>query len=289
MHEGCTEAGVGRRPRFGGERGKSMSESTRPFAVVTGASSGIGYELARQFAEHGYDLLICSEHSGINDAEKALTEFNVIVESIQVDLATYEGVEALYKRIRQDGRPVAAIAINAGIGVSGDFSQETDLEDELKLIQLNIVSPVHLAKRVLKDMLRQGGGRILFTSSIAGTMPTPFYAVYGASKAFLTSFAQAVRNELKEQPVTITILMPGATETEFFERAGMEDTKLGVSEKDDPAQVAKDGFEALMAGKDHVVAGSFKNKVQAVAGHLLPDTVMADMHRKQSEPGSANN
>jgi len=265
-----------------------MNESTRPFAVVTGASSGIGYELARQFAEHGYDLLICSDQSGIKDAEHALAEFDVVVASIQADLATYDGVEELYNRIREDGRPVAAIAINAGIGVSGDFSLGTDLEDELNLIQLNVVSPVHLAKRVLKDMVREGSGRILFTSSIAGTMPTPFYAVYGASKAFLTSFAQAIRNELKEQPVTITVLMPGATETEFFERAGMEDTKLGVSEKDDPAQVAKEGFEALMAGKDHVVAGSFKNKLQAAAGHVLPDTLVASMHRKQSEPGSAN-
>jgi len=265
-----------------------MNESTKPFAVVTGASSGIGYELARQFAQHGYDLLICSDGPGIRDAEQTLAEFNVMVESVQADLATYEGVEELYKRIRQDGRPVAAIAINAGIGVSGDFSQDTSLEDELRLIQLNIVSPVHLAKRILKDMLSEGGGRILFTSSIAGTMPTPFYAVYGASKAFLTSFAQAVRSELKDQPVTITVLMPGATETEFFERAGMTDTKLGVSEKDDPAQVAKQGFEALMAGKDHVVAGSLTNKLQAAAGHVLPDTVMAGMHRKQSEPGSAN-
>lgn len=261
---------------------------TKPLAVVTGASSGIGYELARQFAQHGYDLLICSEHAGIKDAEQALTEFDVIVESLQADLSTYEGVEELYRRIQQDGRAVAALAINAGIGVSGDFARDTDLEDELRLIHLNIVSPVHLAKRVLKDMLREGRGRILFTSSIAGTMPTPFYAVYGASKAFLTSFAQAVRNELKDQPVTITVLMPGATETEFFERAGMEDTKLGASEKDDPAQVAKDGFEALMAGKDHVVAGSFKNKLQAAAGHVLPDPVMANMHRKESEPGSAN-
>jgi len=265
-----------------------MNESTRPLAVVTGASSGIGYELARQFAEHGYDLLICSDQSGIKDAEHALAEFNVVVKSVQADLATYDGVEELYSQIREDGRPLAAIAINAGVGVSGDFSQDTDLQDELNLIQLNIVSPVHLAKRVLKDMVRAGGGRILFTSSIAGTMPTPFYAVYGASKAFLTSFAQAVRNELKDQPVTITVLMPGATETEFFERAGMEDTKLGASEKDDPAEVAKQGFEALMAGKDHVVAGSFKNKLQAAAGHVLPDTVVAGMHRKQSEPGSAN-
>lgn len=264
-----------------------MNDSKRPFAVVTGASSGIGYELARQFAEHAYDLLICSQHERIVDAERALsTDFEVLVESLQADLATYDGVEKLYRRIQQDGRPVAAIAINAGVGVSGDFSQETSLEDELNLIRLNVIAPVHLSKLVLRDMIVQGSGKILFTSSIAGTMPAPFEAVYGASKAFLTSFAQAIRNELKDSPVTITVLMPGATETEFFHRAGMDDTKIGASEKDDPAEVAKDGFEALMAGKDHVVAGSFKNKIQAAAGHLLPDPVIAGMHRKQSEPGS---
>ena len=185
------------------------------------------------------------------------------------------------------GRHVDAAAINAGIGVSGDFSRETDLKDELRLLQLNVVSPLHLTKRLVKDMLENGGGRILYTSSIAGTMPSPFLAVYGASKAFLTSFAQAVRNELKGSNVTITVLMPGGTETEFFHRAGMEDTKLAAAEKDDPAQVARDGFKALMAGKDHVVAGSFKNKLRAAAGHALPDPVMAKMHRKQSEPGSA--
>ncbi|MBV9742144.1 MAG: SDR family NAD(P)-dependent oxidoreductase [Acidobacteriia bacterium] len=264
------------------------SDSRRPFAVVTGASSGIGYELARQFAQHGYDLLIASEQSRIHDAARALEEFNVSVDTVQADLATPDGNEKLYDRIRQEGRPLAAIAINAGVGVSGDFSRDTSLEDELNLIRLNVISPVYLSKLVLKDMLQRGDGKILFTSSIAGTMPAPFEAVYGASKAFLTSFAQAIRNELKDSPVTITVLMPGATETEFFERAGMQDTKLGTSEKDDPAEVAKDGFEALMAGKDHVVAGSFKNKIQAAAGHTLPDPTVAEMHRKQSEPGSAN-
>jgi short-subunit dehydrogenase len=265
-----------------------MPESIRPFAVVTGASSGIGYELARQFAEHGYDLLITSQHEHIADAERALGEFDVVVDSLQADLATAQGVEQLYRRIREYGRAVSAIAINAGVGVSGDFTEETSLDDELNLIRLNIIAPVHLAKRVIRDMVRTGSGKVLFTSSIAGTMPAPFLAAYDASKAFLTSFAQAIRNELKDSGVTITVLMPGATETEFFQRAGMEDTKVGASEsKDDPAEVAKDGFEALMAGKDHVVGGSFKNKVQAMAGHLLPDTVMAEMHRKQSEPGTA--
>src|SRR5579862_5295527 len=136
-----------------------VNESTRPFAVVTGASSGIGYELARQFAEHGYDLLICSERPSIKDAERALGEGGALVESIEADLATYDGVEQLYRRIQEDGRPLSAIAINAGVGVGGDFSSATELDDELRLIQLNVVSSVHLAKRVLKDMLRAGSGK----------------------------------------------------------------------------------------------------------------------------------
>jgi short-subunit dehydrogenase len=265
-----------------------MTPSTRPFAVVTGASSGIGYELAREFAQHGFDLLITGQHEHIADAQLRLREYGTNVESVQADLATSEGVESLYSRITSGGRPVDAIAINAGVGVSGDFARDTDLEAELNLIRLNVICPVHLTKLIVKDMLIRGRGRILYTSSIAGTMPAPFEAVYGASKAFLTSFAQAVRNELKDTGISITVLMPGATETRFFDRAGMQDTKLGVSKKDDPAQVAKDGFEAMMEGKDHVVAGSFKNKVQSMAGHVLPDPTVAELHRKQSEPGSAH-
>ena len=269
------------------KRERMNNTSTRPLAVVTGASSGIGYELAKQFAENGFDLLIVSQTQRITDAARSLEGLGANVESVEADLASYEGVETLYGTIRSSGRPVDAIAINAGVGVGGDFA-DTDLESELNLIRLNVISPVHLTKRVVKDMLEQGHGRILFTSSIAGTMPAPFEAVYGASKAFLSSFAQAIRNELKDTGVTVTALMPGATETDFFHRAGLDDTKLGVSEKDDPAEVARDGFEALMAGKDHVVAGSFKNKLQAAAGHLMPDPAVAQMHRKQSEPGSAN-
>jgi short-subunit dehydrogenase len=264
------------------------NSSNRPLAVVTGASTGIGYELARQFAEHGFDLLITSQSDRITEAAHALQSLSAEVESVQADLASYEGVEKLYQAIRSSGRNVDALAINAGVGVGGDFTRATDLEAELNLIRLNVISPVHLTKRVAKDMVQRGHGRILFTSSIAGAMPAPFEAVYGASKAFLSSFAQAIRNELKDTGVTVTVLMPGATETEFFHRAGLDDTKLVASEKDDAADVARDGLDALMAGKDHVVAGSVKNKLQAAAGHVLPDPVMAEMHRKKSEPGSAN-
>lgn len=260
----------------------------KSFAVITGASSGIGYELAAQFAQNNFDILIVAENEEIKEAADRLSELGNGVEAVKLDLAAYEGVATLYRKIASLNRQVDAVAINAGIGVSGAFA-ETELAAHLHLIDLNVTSAVHLTHLVLPDMLNRKTGRILFTSSIAATMPGPFMATYNASKAFLKSFAEGIREELKDTGITITTLMPGATETEFFRRAGMEDTKLGASDKDDAAQVAREGFEALMAGKDHVVAGSFKNKVQATVAHILPDTVMAHMHRKQSEPGSANN
>ncbi len=266
----------------------TTNSSSRPLAVVTGASSGIGFELAKQFAQNGFDLIIAADSDKINAASQDLHQLGASVQPLQVNLADYDGVEKLYQTLQSTGRPVDAIAINAGVGVGGDFSRTTDLKDELNLINLNVVSVVHLTKRIVKDMLARGQGRILFTSSIASAMPAPFEAVYGASKAFVQSFAQAIRNELKDSGITITALMPGATETNFFHRAGMDNTKIGASEKDDAAQVAKEGFEALMAGKDHIVAGSTKNAFQAAAGHGLPDTLVASMHRSQSEPGSAN-
>lgn len=265
-----------------------MNSSSRPFAVVTGASSGIGYELAKQFAQNGFDLLVTSTGPSIDEAAQAFAELGAKVETVQADLATYDGVEKLYSQIQATGRSVDAIAINAGVGVGGDFARETDLKDELNLINLNVVSSVHLAKRVVKDMVSRGEGRILFTSSIVSQMPSPFQAVYAASKSFVHSFSEAIRNELKDTGVTVTALMPGATETNFFHRAGLDDTKVGTDKKDDPARVAKQGFEALMAGNDGVLAESLKTKVEGLVSKILPDTVTAEMNRKLNEPGSAN-
>ena len=265
----------------------NIDGSQHPFAVVTGASSGIGFELARQFAEHGYDLLVVAESEGINPAADSLRSMGAQVEAVQADLATYDGVEQLAARIARGGRPVDAIAINAGVGVGGPFL-ETDLEAERNLIALNVTSVVHLAKRVLPDMVARDEGRVLFTASIAAEMPGPFEAVYAASKAFVLSFAEAIRNELKDTNLTITALQPGATETNFFHRAGMDDTKVGQGRKSDPATVAREGFEALMKGKDHVVAAMAKEKLQVAVGQVIPETVKAEQHRKLSEPGSAS-
>jgi short-subunit dehydrogenase len=259
-----------------------------PFAVITGASSGIGYELARQFAENGYDLLLAAEDADIERAADDLRrDGKNDVRAVRVDLATYEGVEGLYAAIRESGRPVDAIAINAGRGIGGDFTRETDLREELNVIDVNVTSTVHLAKRVLPDMVARDAGKVLFTSSIASMMPGTYQAVYNASKSFVQSFAEALRNELKDTDITITALMPGPTDTEFFDRADMLDTNVGASKKDDPATVAKQGFEALMKGKEKVVAGSVKTKAQGAASKVMPDSVKAQMHRKMAEPGSA--
>jgi short-subunit dehydrogenase len=249
---------------------------------VTGASSGIGLELARQFAGNDFDVIVAAEDDAIAAAAQEIAaETGAAVHPVQVDLATPDGVQELHRRVE-------AIALNAGIGAGGAFATDTDLERELRLVDLNCRSTVHLAKLVVADMVARDSGRMLFTSSIASTMPGSFQAVYNASKSFVQSFALALRNELKDTGVTVTSLMPGPTETEFFERADMLDTKVGTDEKDDPADVARDGFEALMAGKERVVSHSAKTKAQGRASRFLPDSVKAEMHRRMAEPGSAD-
>jgi len=263
-----------------------MSDTSRPLAVVTGASSGIGLELAKIFAGEGYDLLIAAEDEGIHAAAAELGASGGSVRPVRADLATHDGVHALVHAIEGAGRPVDAIAINAGVGVGGPFL-ETELEDELKLIALNVTSTVHLAKHVLRGMVAAGRGRVLFTASIAALMPGPFEAVYAASKAFVHSFALALRNEVKDTGVTVTSLQPGPTETNFFHRAGMDDTKVGAGKKANAAGVAREGYDAMMAGKDHVVAGTLGTKVQGVLAEVVPERTKAQMHRGLSEPGSA--
>lgn len=224
---------------------------TRPLAVVTGASSGIGYELASLFSEVGYNLVVAAEDPGITTAAAIFSQQEVIAEAVQADLATYDGVEELYAALR--GRVPAAVAINAGTGVHGDFARDTGLAADLRLIDLNVRSTVHLAKRVLQDMVPRNSGRLLFTSSIAARMPGPDEATYAASKAFILSFSAAIRYELRDTGITVTVLMPGP----------MED-------KDDPRDVAREGFLAMMAGENQVVAGSRRNQLHAATAKLMP-------------------
>jgi short-subunit dehydrogenase len=259
---------------------------SRPLAVITGASSGIGYGLARVFGEAGFDLVVAADDPVITAAAASFGRRGVAVTAVRADLATYVGVERLYAALH--GRTPDAVAINAGVGVSGDFARDNDLAADLRLIDLNVKSAVHLAKRVLPDMLAVGAGKLLFTSSIAARMPGPYEATYAASKAFILSFAEAIRYELRDTGITVTVLMPGPTDTNFFDRAGMRDTKLGAMDsKDDPLDVAREGFHALMAGKDLVVAGSIRNKVRATVGKVLSETAKAKMHGQISERGGA--
>ncbi|HEX8054739.1 MAG TPA: SDR family NAD(P)-dependent oxidoreductase [Thermoleophilaceae bacterium] len=265
-----------------------MEASSKQLAVVTGASSGIGLELAKLFAANDFDLIVVAEDPDIQVAAQGIRDSGAGARAVQVDLATPAGVEELHKEIQAEGRPVDAIALNAGVGAGGAFATDTDLEDELRLIDLNVRSTVHLAKYVVRDMVARGQGRVLVTSSIGATMPGSFHAVYNASKSFVQSFALALRNELKDTGVTVTTLMPGPTDTEFFERADLEDTPVGSGSQDDPADVARGGFDALMAGEERSVPGSLSTKLQGRFSRVLPDSAKAAMHRRMAEPGSGD-
>lgn len=265
----------------------NVPTETRPLALVTGASSGIGLELAREFATNGFDLVVAAEDAEIQRAADELQRTGARVEAVQVDLATDVGVDELYHRVKGAGRPLAAAALNAGVGQGGAFATGTALEDELRVIDVNVRSTVHLAKHIARDMVARGEGRILFTSSIAATMPGPFQAVYNASKSFVQSFALALRNELKDTGVSVTSLQPGPTDTPFFRRADLLATKLGQGPKDDPASVAHDGFQALMAGDERVISASLLTKLQGRGSRFLPDSVKAQLHRVMAKPGSA--
>jgi short-subunit dehydrogenase len=264
-----------------------MSESVRPLALVTGASSGIGRELAKQFAEHGFDLIIAAEDVELDDATEELKALGGAVAPVSVDLTKRADVERLVAAVRGAGRPLDAAALNAGVGVSGAFV-ETDLDAELGIVELNCASTVHLAKRVAQDMAARGHGRILFTSSVASQAPHPFQSVYAASKAFVQSLSLSLREELSDHGVSVTALLPGPTDTEFFDRADAGDTRLGaMADKDDPAQVARQGFEGLMKGEASVFAGSLASKAMGRLSAVTPGPVAARLNRKMTEPGSA--
>jgi short-subunit dehydrogenase len=257
--------------------------ATRPFAIVTGASTGIGFELAKRCAKEGYDLLIAADEAAIEQAAISLRGAGTQVEAVQADLATTEGVEKLYAAAK--GRAVDALLANAGRGLGRAFLDQ-DFNKARRVVDTNVTGTVYLVHKIGNDMRRRNSGRILITGSIAGFMPGSFQAVYNGTKAFLNSFSFALREELKDAKVTVTCLMPGATETEFFKRAEMMDTDVGTTEKDDATEVANNGFDAMMKGEGDIVSG-FKNKVQSAVANVMPAGVLASQHRKMAEPGSA--
>ncbi len=255
-----------------------------PLAVVTGASAGIGLELAKLAAQDKYDLLIAADQPKIEEAASELRALGVQVEAVQADLATLEGVDRLYAAI--GGRPVDVLCANAGHGLGGAFLDQ-DFAEARHVVDTNVTGTIYLIQKVGRDMRARNQGRILITGSIAGFLPGSFQAVYNGTKAFINSFSFALRNELKDTEVTVTDLMPGATETEFFERARMEDTKIGQAKKDDPQMVAEVGWKAMMIGEGDVVAG-WHNKIQSAIANITPAGMLAEQHRKTAEPGSGH-
>lgn len=256
------------------------------FAIVTGASTGIGFELASIAAEQGYDLLVVADEPLIDAAAADFRTHGVDVRSVEADLSSVDGVDKLLAAAA--GRRIDVLCANAGTGTGGAFLDQ-DPSAWRHAVDTNITGTLYLVQKALKDMVGRGEGRILVTGSIAGYVPGAFNAVYNGTKAFIDNFTDALREELRDYDgnVTVTTLMPGATDTEFFDRAGMGDTEVSQSDsKADPAKPARDGWNAMMAGEARIVSG-WLNKLQVAAAGVTPPAIMAKMHRKMAEPGGA--
>jgi uncharacterized protein len=259
-----------------------MATSSRPLAVVTGASTGIGFELAKICGERGFNLVVVADEPEIAGAADELRATGATVDALEADLAKTEGVDQLLAKI--GGRPVEALLANAGRGLGHAFLDQ-DWDQVRRVVDTNVTGTLYLIQNVGRTMRDRGKGRILVVGSIAGFMPGTYQAVYNGTKALLDSFAFALRAELSGSGVTVTCLMPGATETDFFERADMLDTKVGTQKKQPPDEVAKVGFEAMMRGDGDVVSG-WQNKLQAAIAHVTPASVLAEFHRSKAAPGS---
>ena len=261
-----------------------MEETTKPLALITGASSGIGLELAKLFAASGHDLVIVAEdRPGLEAAAAELRQIDGVgmIQIVEADLSRQESAQKVYDQVRVTGRELDVLVNNAGVGVYGDFTRETDLDREIAMIHLNVIATVQLTKLFAPHMVTRGRGRILITASVASLMPTPLLTVYGATKAFVYAFAQGLREELSDTGVTVTALLPGPTETNFFERADAEESKI-VDQAVDATGVAKAGFDAVMAGEAKVIT-PLKFKVQAALGNLTPDSMLAKQSHKMHE------
>ena len=255
--------------------------SSRKLAIVTGASSGIGLEIAKLAAQDGYDLIVAADTPFV-EAGPALKEFGVEVQQIEGDLATQQGLDQLLSAVSE--RQVDVLVANAGHGLGHAFLDQSPKEWQ-HVINTNITGTLLLVQPIVQRMVERGEGKVLITGSIAGHLAGSFQAVYNGSKAFIDSFSAALNEELRDTGVTVTCLKPGATETEFFHRAELDDTKVGQAKKDDPADVAKSGWDAMKKGEPSVIYG-LKNKVQVAAAGMMTDATTAKVHRAQTEPGS---
>ena len=256
------------------------------FAIITGASTGIGFELATLAAKDGYDILVVANEALIDAAAQDFRQFGTDVTAVNVDLSTTDGVDTLIAAA--NGRRIDVLCANAGQGLGHGFLDQK-VDDWKHVVDTNITGTIYLLQRVLPAMVARNDGKVLVTGSVAGYIPGAFQAVYNGSKAFIDSFTEALRNEIKDADgVTLTTLMPGPVDTEFFDRADMNDTSVGADpNKSDPADVAKDGWQAMMGGKPSIFSG-WKTKLQGVLANVTPGSVLAEQHRKMAEPGSAN-
>ena len=256
------------------------------FAIITGASTGIGFELATLAAKNGYDILVVANEPLINDAAADFRQFGTTVTAVEADLSTIEGVDTLLGAA--EGRRIDLLCANAGHGLGHGFLDQ-QVKDWRFVVDTNITGTIYLLQQVLPAMVARNDGKVLVTGSVAGYIPGAFQAVYNGTKAFIDSFVAALQNEIKDADgVTITNLMPGPTDTEFFARGDMLDTDVGSDpKKDDPAKVAADGWDALMDGKAAVVSG-WKNKIQSAVANVTPNAILAEQHRKMAEPGTAD-
>jgi short-subunit dehydrogenase len=251
-------------------------------ALVTGASSGIGFQLASQLAERGHDIIGVGASARINDLGNRIT--GVEISAVQADLATAEGIEQLWAAVKRLGRPLDVACLNAGRSLGGAFL-DTDLDDELQMLALNVTGQVRLAKHVVRHMADRKDGRILITTSCSALTPTPYESIYGPTRSFMLSFAEGLREEMKEHGVGVTALLPGATATDFHHTAGMDNTKFGANDwKNDPALVAKQGLDALFAVEDHVIGGDQATQDDAALNRTLSDPAKAAKFAQVSRP-----
>lgn len=259
--------------------------NTQKHALITGGTNGIGLELARLFAKDGYNLVLVARDQ--NELERTARELQqehkVFVYTIAKDLIEHNAPFEIYDEVKNKGILIDVLVNNAGQGEYGEFIN-TDIQRELDIIQLNIGAYVILTKSFLKDMVTRNEGKILNVGSVAGEMPGPWQSVYHGTKAFIHSWSEGIRNELKDTNVAVTILLPGATDTDFFAKASMEESKIyQEGSLADPVKVAKDGYDALMKGDDKIISG-MKNKAMVGVSHVMPDPMVAETMRKQQEP-----
>lgn len=263
---------------------RTKENNKQKTVLITGASNGFGMEFAKLFAKDGYNLALVARSGdrlkklgyGLQD-EYGLDKVYIITS----DLSRPESPQEIYNELKKAGVQVDVLVNNAGIGLHG-FFHETDIEKELEIIQLNITSLTHLTKLFLRDMKARNEGKILNLGSVVSFMPSPLMAVYGATKAYVLSFSEALANELKDTNITVTALCPGASNTYFFKRADAEHTRAANGPLSEPAEVARDGYEALMKGETKIVSG-LMNKMQTGATNVLPDSAMASTMRYMME------